>query len=564
MGPIIVQSDRSILLEVNHPDFVEARDFLCTFSELTKSPEHLHTYNISPVSLWNAASGGVKSSEIVENLERLSKYPVPDIVNRDISDFMGRYGKIKLLDYNKEFFKLTFEDHGYFIRALNTKKIKDLSADQIGPSEVLVPFLNRGDIKLNLIKIGYPVEDLTSFQGGDELEIDMLDGKANSGEDFSLRDYQNLSIDAFYGQNLPGSCAGVVVLPCGSGKTVVGIGCIAKIKMHTLILTTSTTAANQWANELKDKTSIDPENVGLYTGSKKEVKPVTVSTYQMLTHRKDKKSDFKHLSVLKDRPWGFVIFDEVHLLPAPVFRFSAEVQAKRRLGLTATFIREDHKETDVFSLIGPKKYDVPWKELEKKGWIASAVCSEVKVPFPKHLEMDYAISNSKEQFRLACENSNKLKVLKVLLEKYKDAQVLIIGHYLRQLEEIAAEFANGEIITGNTPQDEREVKYNQFRNHSIKHLVVSKVANFAIDLPDANILIQVSGTYGSRQEEAQRLGRILRPKPHNNEARFYTLTSMETCEEEFSHKRQLFLAEQGYSYNIYSVKEKKGGFELVE
>ena len=551
-GPLIVQSDRLILLEVAHPNFEKARDFLSRFAELVKSPEHLHTYRLSSISLWNAASAGVDFNLIIKGLDDFAKYPVPEAIKIEIREFMSRYGQVQLLDFNETAFLLQFKNLHHYLRVARTKKLKNLILQDLGDCKLLIPFLRRGDIKLELIHMGLPVEDLSSFTPGEYLEIALRDGEARNGENFNIRDYQIGAVDAFLGGGKPGGGAGVIVLPYGAGKTIVGIGAICKLEMHTLILTTSTTAVHQWIDELSDKTSLEPEEVGEYTGYRKEIKNVTVSTYQMLTHRKAKVDDFIHLNRLSEYPWGLVIFDEVHLLPAPVFRFTSEIQAKRRLGLTATFIREDQKETDVFSLIGPKKYDIPWKELEKKGWIAKASCTEVKIPFPKDQEVDYALASGKDQFRMASENTSKLDVIEDLLEIFKKEKTLIIGHYIDQLESIA-EKLESPLITGKTSIGKRDEIYEQFRQGEINTLVVSKVANFAIDLPEANVLIQVSGTFGSRQEEAQRLGRVLRPKKLGREAKFFTLTSTDTCEEEFSHKRQLFLAEQGYSYEIVSL-----------
>ena len=549
-NPMIVQSDRTVLLEVDNPLYEDARDELNQFAELLKSPEHIHTYRISPLSLWNAAAAGMTAVQITDALEHFSKYDVPDNIKFDITETIDRYGLVKL-EKSDDKLLLTSEDPLIITEVLRNRTAKPLVSGQVDEGTLIVPLLNRGHIKQALIKIGYPVEDLAGYTTGDHLEISLRSQTA-SGNPFSLRRYQHQAVDVFHDRGSSRGGSGVIVLPCGAGKTMVGLAAMEKLKTRTLVLATNVIAVRQWIDEIVDKTSINPGDVGEYTGELKEIRPITITTYQILTYRKRKTEFFPHLAIFNQENWGLIIYDEVHLLPAPVFRITADIQAKRRLGLTATLVREDNREDDVFSLIGPKKYDVPWKVLEKQGWIATAVCTEVRVDMPPELRMSYAVGGDREKFRIASENPLKTDVARVLLKRHGDDSVLIIGQYIDQLEKIAGEF-KAPIITGSTPNRDRRTLYESFRNGEIKLLVVSKVANFAIDLPDANVAIQVSGTFGSRQEEAQRLGRILRPK--DKQAYFYSLVSRGTKDADFALNRQLFLTEQGYKYVIADASE---------
>ena len=552
-NPLIVQSDKTILLETASPRFEEARNCLSTFAELLKSPEHIHTYRVSPLSLWNAAALGFTPESIKDALAGMAKYPVPDNVLADVDDYMSRYGRIQLVEEDGQLL-LVSEDEVLLREVCGQRAVQPLIVAMEGPGRVVVQPDQRGFVKQALIKVGFPVEDLAGYKEGAALDV-ALRSPTLEGQDFGLRDYQNQSVDAFWAGGTTRGGSGVVVLPCGAGKTIVGIGTMARLATHTLILTTNTTALRQWRDEILDKTDLNPEDVGEYSGHTKEIKPVTITTYQILTYRKSRKDPFVHFRIFNDAQWGLIIYDEVHLLPAPVFRTVANLQSLRRLGLTATLVREDGKEGEVFSLIGPKKYDVPWRVLEKQGFIATAQCTEVRVPFrDSDLRMEYALAEPRQKFRLAATNPGKLAVLKVLLKEHSSDRVLIIGQYLEQLNDVA-NLLDAPIITGRTPQSKREVLYERFRTGEVPRLVVSKVANFAVDLPDANVAIQISGTFGSRQEEAQRLGRVLRPKKDTNVARFYSVVTRDTTEQELSSKRQLFLTEQGYRYEITTFGE---------
>jgi DNA excision repair protein ERCC-3 len=556
-NPIIVQSDRTILLEVDHPQYAEARDALARFAELEKSPEHIHTYRLSPLSLWNAAAGGMNASIILELLARYSKYAIPNNVATDIRDYISRYGRIKLVRggaHSDELF-LVSDDAALLLEVLHHKRMQPYLLRPIDRHTLQIDAARRGHVKQALIHIGFPAEDLAGYTDGSPLPIRLRE-TSRLGKAFAPRAYQQAAADAFYAGGAPGGGSGVVVLPCGAGKTIVGLATIAEIQRATLILTPNTIAVRQWINELLDKTDIEPGLIAEYTGERKDIAPITVSTYQILTYRRTINNEqeealefYPHFSLFTSYDWGLIIYDEVHLLPAPVFRITAEIQARRRLGLTATLVREDGREADVFSLIGPKKYDVPWRELERQGWIATAECHEVRVGLSEDEQLNYATAETREKYRIAAETPAKLRVARYLAERHSDDQVLIIGQYLDQLKMLAEEL-NAPLLTGRTSTNQRERLYDQFRRGEIKRLVVSKVANFAIDLPDANVAIQVSGTFGSRQEEAQRLGRILRPKTDGGLAYFYSVVTRDTCDQEFSANRQLFLTEQGYRYII--------------
>ena len=553
-NPFIVQSDHTVLVEVDSPRYVEGRDALARFAELVKSPEHVHTYRITPLSIWNACAAGVTVEWIRETLRGLSKYDVPRHVEIEIAEYASRYGRLKL----------TRDDRGLVLNIsaaalaeelARQERVASFLGQRIGPREFLVDPAERGRLKQTLIKVGYPVEDLAGYQAGEQLEI-RLRGDTRGGTSFRLRDYQREAAEIFYAAGTARGGSGVIVLPCGAGKTIVGLVCMARLQTSTLVLTTSVTASHQWIAELTDKTTLPAEAIGEYSSQVKEIRPVTIATYNILTWRADRNDTFAHLELFDHRNWGLIIYDEVHLLPAPVFQVTAGLQARRRLGLTATLVREDGREDDVFALIGPKKVDKPWKELERQGWIASARCYEVRVEMPEALRMDYAIASPRDKFRIASENPLKKDMVRQILASHPDAQILIIGMYVEQLRELAEEFAI-PLLTGTTRQGRRDELYTQFKSGAIRLLAVSKVANFAVDLPDASVAIQVSGTFGSRQEEAQRLGRILRPKPGENQAHFYTLVSQDTVEEDFALKRQLFLCEQGYQYEIHDFEQMR-------
>jgi DNA excision repair protein ERCC-3 len=546
-NPLIAQGDRSVLLEVDNPRYAEARDALAPFAELEKSPEHVHTYRLTPLSLWNAAAAGLGADAMIDVLQRYSKFPLPGNLLADIAELVGRYGRVKL-ERAGDLLRLVCGDLPLLEELARQPKVRDYLGERVDATSFLVEPAHRGVLKQGLIAVGYPAEDLAGYTEGAALPI-RLRALARSGLPFQVRDYQREAADVFYAGGDVRGGSGVIVLPCGAGKTIVGIAAMAQMQRSTLILTTSITAVKQWHREIVDKTDLGEEQIAEYTGESKAIGPVTLATYQILTHRPDRKEEFPHFKLFDQRDWGLVIYDEVHLLPAPVFRVTAQIQARRRLGLTATLIREDGREEDVFSLIGPKKYDVPWRELEARGWIAEATCTEIRVPLPEPLRMEYAVAEWRNKYRIASENPAKDEVVARLLERYQGSRVLVIGQYLKQLRQLRKRF-NIPLITGQTATAEREDLYDQFRRGELRQLILSKVGNFALDLPDANVLIQVSGTFGSRQEEAQRLGRILRPKAGGEVAHFYTLVTRDTRELDFAHHRQLFLTEQGYSYAI--------------
>lgn len=545
--PLIIQGDRSILLDVHSPDALEARFALIPFAELEKSPEHLHTYRLTGLSLWNAASAGLTAEKIITTLQRFARFDVPPAVISWIDETFGRYGKITLTACeDPAFLYLTAESERIYRELKAAPKLSKYLLAAEKPQSFLIALLNRGTVKQVLLKMGWPVRDQVPLKDGAPLAIP-LRTQTKKGMDFSIRNYQQEAAEAFTGDKGPGTGFGTIVLPCGAGKTIVGMLVMSILNTDTLILTTNTAAVYQWKRELLDKTGLEDDCIGIYSSDSKEIKPVTVATYQILTWRPDTESEFPHFRLFRERNWGLIIYDEVHLLPAPVFRITAELQVIRRLGLTATLIREDGCEGDVFSLVGPKRYDVPWKELEEKGWIAHAYCTEIRIPLPVSKEIEYAAAPLREKHRIASENEAKIEVARQLLMRHSEDQILIIGQYITQLKKIA-EAVHAPLITGKTPNAEREALYEAFRSGSISVLVVSKVANFAIDLPDASVAIQISGTFGSRQEEAQRLGRILRPKERN--AFFYTLVTRHSVEEECADHRQKFLAEQGYAYSL--------------
>lgn len=550
--PLIVQSDRTMLLEVDNEYFEECRGLVGRFAELEKSPEYLHTYRITPLSLWNAASSKLGADDIVATLENFSKYPVPRNVIAEIKEQISRYGKVKLVkDENGDLFIIS--DERNFLNEIAMHRTVQPFIEGREKDRVIVKKNYRGHVKQALIKIGYPVEDLAGYDDGAEYSFNFKPA-LKSGKPFSMRDYQKKSVEVFHAGGTREGGSGVIVLPCGAGKTIVGVGVMQIVGAQTLILVTNTLSIRQWTQEILDKTDIPPEDIGEYSGETKEIKPITIATYNIITHRKKKGGDFTHFNIFSANNWGLIVYDEVHLLPAPVFRMTSELQAKRRLGLTATLVREDGLEEDVFSLIGPKKYDVPWKELEKQSWIANARCIEVRVGMEDELRTKYSLSDDREKYRLASENPDKIRAIELILEEHGRQNILIIGQYIDQLETIARHF-DFPLITGKTPLMERERLYKAFRTGEIYSLIVSRVANFSVDLPDAAVAIQVSGTFGSRQEEAQRLGRVLRPKEGDNMAFFYSLVSRDTTEERFGQNRQLFLTEQGYEYQIYTIEQ---------
>lgn len=565
-APLIVQGDRTVLLEVNNAHYEDARDHLARFAELEKSPEYIHTYRISSLSLWNAASAGLTADEILEGLHDYAKYPLPDNVIVEIKEAISRYGRVRLTrDPNDPTrLRLMSDDPLLLMELERNRNLKIYILDRIGPHTLQVPASRRGHVKQALVKAGYPAEDLVGYVDGAALDLRLREVTAD-GLPFTVRHYQRDASGVFWADGSDAGGAGAIVLPCGAGKTIVGMLAMTLAQTNTLILTPSTVAARQWREELLDKTTVTADLIGEYTGLRKEIRPITVTTYQILTHRKrgtknqnlPLEQEFPHFGLFNEGNWGLIIYDEVHLLPAPVFRITAELQARRRLGLTATLVREDGREEDVFSLIGPKKYDVPWHDLERQGWIAPAICYEIRVAMPEAERLEYIVAEQRQKYRIAADNTVKLDILDRLLHYHKGDRVLIIGMYLEQLEKIAKRY-DFPLITGKTKVPEREELYEKFRTGEISTLVVSKVANFSIDLPDANVAIQISGTFGSRQEEAQRLGRILRPKSDGSQAYFYTIVSKETVDQEYSANRQRFLTEQGYRYLILYDEEIPG------
>ncbi len=546
--PVIIQSDAAMLLDVHDPAFEEARNDISVFAELEKSPEHIHTYKLSSLSLWNAASAGITPGQIIERLEKWSKFEIPENIIFRIKESAGLFGKIVLIQSDDPYnLLLKVKETRLYNEIKSIRKLsKILFPTGDNDQTFTLKLVDRGTIKQELIASGYPVKDEVPLKKGAPLDVSLRENTLG-GYPFTVRDYQREAALAFYGDGKPGNGFGTIVLACGSGKTIVGMAVIDIYKTQTLILTTNIAAVHQWKDELLDKTNLTEDMIGEYSGDKKLICPVTIATYQILTWRPDRESDFPHFDIFRKMDWGLIIYDEVHLLPAPVFRVTAEIQAISRLGLTATLIREDGRETDVFSLVGPKRYDCPWKELQAKGWIAEANCFEIRAELPENLEVPYAVADKKEKYRLAAENPAKFEIVKELLDNHPEDSILIIGQYISQLKKMQ-EMIGVPIITGQTPNMEREKIYDLFRHGKERVIIVSKVANFAIDLPDASVAIQISGSFGSRQEEAQRLGRILRPKEKN--AYFYSIISHRTVEEDFSANRQKFLTEQGYKYHI--------------
>ncbi|CAM3909591.1 DNA repair helicase XPB [Smaragdicoccus niigatensis] len=545
-GPLIVQSDKTLLLEVDHPLANDARQAIAPFAELERAPEHVHTYRVTPLALWNARAAGHDAEQVVDALVRYSRFVVPQALLVDVVDTMARYGRLQLTKSPVHGLTLVSLDRAVLEEVLRNNKINPMLGARIDDDTVIVHPSERGRLKQMLLKIGWPAEDLAGYVDGEAHPI-ALDFATN---EWHLRDYQEMAADSFWAGG-----SGVIVLPCGAGKTMVGAAAMAKAQATTLILVTNTVAGRQWKRELLARTTLTEEEIGEYSGEKKEIRPVTIATYQVITRRT--KGEYRHLELFDSRDWGLVIYDEVHLLPAPVFRMTADLQSRRRLGLTATLVREDGREGDVFSLIGPKRYDAPWKDIEAQGWIAPAECIEVRVTLTDNERMQYAVSEPEERYKVCSTARTKIAVVESILARHKDAPALVIGAYLDQLEELG-EHLNAPIIQGSTRTKEREALYDAFRRGEIGVLVVSKVANFSIDLPEASVAIQVSGTFGSRQEEAQRLGRLLRPKQDGGQAHFYSVVSRDTLDTEYAAHRQRFLAEQGYAYRITDADDLLG------
>jgi DNA excision repair protein ERCC-3 len=539
---LIVQSDKTLLLEVDHPQAREARAAIAPFAELERSPEHVHTYRLTPLGLWNARAAGHDAEQVVDALVRFSRYPVPHGLLVDVADTMDRYGRLQLAKHPVHGLVLVSFDRAVLEEVLRQKKIAPMLGQRIDDDTVLVHPSERGRLKQALLKVGWPAEDLAGYVDGEAHAIELDE------TNWTLRDYQQQASDMFWEGG-----SGVVVLPCGAGKTLVGAAAMARASATTLILVTNTVAGRQWRRELLARTSLTEEEIGEYSGEKKEIRPVTIATYQVMTTRR--KGEYRHLELFDSRDWGLIIYDEVHLLPAPIFRLTADLQSRRRLGLTATLIREDGREGDVFSLIGPKRYDAPWKDIENQGWIAPADCTEVRVTLTDAERMAYATAEPEERYKLAATARTKLPVIKTIVDKHPNDQVLVIGAYLDQLDDVSAELDGAPIIQGSTTTKERERLYDEFRRGESRVLVVSKVANFSIDLPEAAVAVQISGTFGSRQEEAQRLGRVLRPKADGRQAHFYTVVSRDTLDAEYAAHRQRFLAEQGYAYTIVDADD---------
>ncbi|CAB4555651.1 MAG: helicase [Actinobacteria bacterium] len=538
-GPLIVQSDKTALLEVNHPQASDARHDLAIFAELERAPEHIHTYRITKLGLWNARAAGHDSDYVLGVLDKYAKFAIPSSVRVDIQETMDRYGKLVIRRDSEGSLLLTCTSPAILLEASRGAKISSLLGSRVSEDTFEVLPFARGQLKQELLKLGWPAEDLAGYTPGTPHEI------ALNETGWGIRDYQSKAVAKFWEGG-----SGVVVLPCGAGKTIVGAAAMARAKTNTLILVTNTVAARQWRAELIKRTTLTEDEIGEYSGSIKEVKPVTIASYQILTAKR--KGEYAHLELLNAKDWGLIIYDEVHLLPAPIFKMTADLQARRRLGLTATLVREDGKEGDVFSLIGPKRFDAPWKEIESEGYIAPAECFEIRVDLPEQERLNYAIAEQDERYRLAATSQVKIPVIQKLLERHEAEPTLIIGQYLDQIDEVA-NLLGVPRITGETPVSERERLFQAFRDGSEPTLVVSKVANFSVDLPEASVAIQISGSYGSRQEEAQRLGRLLRPKADGRTASFYTLIARDTVDQDFAQNRQRFLAEQGYSYKILDV-----------
>ena len=540
-GPLIVQSDKTLLLDVDHPNSTECRRAIAPFAELERSPEHIHTYRLTNLGLWNARAAGHDAENVIDTLIKYSRYAVPHSLLLDIAETMSRYGRLRLESNPIHGLVLVTTDSAVLEEVIRAKKIAPLLGARIDKETVAVHPSQRGAIKQHLLRLGWPAEDFAGYVDGQAHPIDL------NQEGWKIRQYQEHAAEGFWHGG-----SGVVVLPCGAGKTIVGAAAMSHAKATTLILVTNTVAARQWRDELLRRTTLNEDEIGEYSGAKKEIRPVTIATYQVMTKKKN--GVYAHLDLFDSYDWGLIIYDEVHLLPAPIFRFTADIQSRRRLGLTATLVREDGMEGEVFSLIGPKRFDVPWKEIESQGYIAPAECIEIRATLSEAERLAYATAEVEEKYRMCATTATKSKVVQALVEKHAEDQVLVIGQYITQLDELS-ENLGVPVIKGETPIKEREELFAAFRTGEIKCLVVSKVANFSVDLPDATIAIQVSGAFGSRQEEAQRLGRILRPKSDGRGARFYSVVSRDTVDQDFAQNRQRFLAEQGYSYKIIDADD---------
>ena len=540
-GPLIVQSDKTLLLEVDHDQAAACRRAIAPFAELERAPEHVHTYRLTALGLWNARAAGHDAEQVVDTLLEYSRYPVPHALLVDVAETMSRYGRLQLVQHPVHGLVLHALDPAVLAEVTRSKRTAGLLGARVDDTDVVVHPSERGHLKQVLVKLGWPAEDLAGYVDGEAHPIEL----AQDG--WSLRPYQEQAVEGFWHGG-----SGVVVLPCGAGKTLVGAGAMARSSTTTLILVTNTVSARQWRDELVKRTTLTEDEIGEYSGTRKEIRPVTIATYQVLTTKR--KGVYSHLELLDARDWGLVVYDEVHLLPAPIFRMTADLQARRRLGLTATLVREDGREDEVFSLIGPKRFDAPWKDIEAQGYIAPAECVEVRLTLPDHERMTYATAEPEERYRLAATASGKNGVVDALVAKHAGEQTLVIGQYLDQLHELA-EHIGADLITGETPVRERQRLFDAFRSGEITKLVVSKVANFSIDLPEASVAIQVSGSFGSRQEEAQRLGRIMRPKTDGKTAHFYTVVARDTVDQDFAAHRQRFLAEQGYAYTIVDAED---------
>ncbi|SNR46993.1 DNA repair helicase XPB [Actinomadura mexicana] len=547
-GPLIVQSDKTLLLEVDHDLAGPCRKEIAPFAELERAPEHVHTYRVTPLALWNARAAGHDAEQVVDTLIRFSRYPVPHALLVDIADTMARYGRLRLEKDPQHGLVLSSSDRSVLEEVLRAKKIKGMIGDRVGDDAVAVHPSERGALKQALLKLGWPAEDLAGYVDGEAHAISLAE------DGWELRSYQSEAASAFWHGG-----SGVVVLPCGSGKTIVGAAAMARAQATTLILVTNTVSAHQWKQELLRRTSLTEDEIGEYTGTKKQIRPVTIATYQIMTTRR--KGAYAHLELFDARDWGLVVYDEVHLLPAPIFRMTADLQARRRLGLTATLVREDGREGDVFSLIGPKRYDAPWKDMEAQGWIAPADCVEVRVTLTDSERLAYATAEPEERYRFCATTDTKTKLIQALVDRHRGEQTLVIGQYIDQLDELGA-LLDAPVIKGETRIRERERLFEAFRQGEIDVLVVSKVANFSIDLPEASVAVQVSGAYGSRQEEAQRLGRLLRPKASGTGARFYAVVARDTLDQDYAAHRQRFLAEQGYAYRIVDADTVLAGDEF--
>ncbi len=540
-GPLIVQSDKTLLLEVDHPSAADCRRAIAPFAELERAPEHVHTYRVTPLALWNARAAGHDAEQVVDTLITYSRYAVPHSLLVDIAETMDRYGRLTIAKHPAHGLVLITTDRPVLEEVLRSKKVAPLVGARIDDDTVVVHPSERGHLKQVLLTLGWPAEDHAGYVDGEAHPIALQE------DDWHLRDYQRDAVENFWAGG-----SGVVVLPCGAGKTIVGAAAMAQAQATTLILVTNTVSARQWKAELLARTTLTEDEIGEYSGARKEIRPVTIATYQVMTTKR--KGVFPHLEVFDTRDWGLVIYDEVHLLPAPIFRFTADIQSRRRLGLTATLIREDGREGDVFTLIGPKRFDAPWKEVEAQGWIAPADCVEVRVSLPNDERLVYATAEPDDRYRLAATTPAKHGIVESLVAAHPDEQILVIGQYLDQLDEIA-EHLDAPTITGETSATERQRLFEAFRQGEVRILVVSKVANFSVDLPEASVAVQVSGSFGSRQEEAQRLGRLLRPKADGKTARFYTVVARDTVDADFAQRRQRFLAEQGYAYRIMDAED---------